>query len=192
MAGHSFTSHFRWHYWSAGDYPEVEIVIPPSPRLQVNYAMWGLVTAAKWQANNNIVSVKAVMEYRKDDAGTHGLELGTIIIPKRQTTPLSIVGTTIDSKAQLPETNITTENASNYALKIQLDGPRIPKAGLFTINEVTSWPDRSKPHKQQADLRGLVPGTGLSFRPWNANPIVPPYLTYLAIISCSAPSNFDG
>ncbi|KAL8765981.1 MAG: hypothetical protein Q9209_007128 [Squamulea sp. 1 TL-2023] len=211
MALLPFTSYCNHEQSSHPSFPDVQISINPVSRLQVKEVMIGLAAVVNWQASNNFQSIEAILIYNvgiqpKTPDGPY-IELGTLKVqrtPPRAAQPTtfnrrltasnddvarkSLTSLSRAAAGSRDARNTTATTASpSYVLKVQLDGPRLNKQGLFqaiieAITEVASWPNRAEPLKHDAVLVGNIPGVGLSFRPWHMNPIAPPYLTYRAMV----------
>ncbi|KAI4280237.1 MAG: hypothetical protein L6R38_004604 [Xanthoria sp. 2 TBL-2021] len=196
LAKHEFDEHIHGGEWSAPGYDDVAVVIPPHPRLQVRFAMWGLAGGVAHMHGKGYPSVEVHL-YFNGGRGVGPVEVGIIQILKRHpihrraetgpetlslTTQLPANSTAPGNTSIFGEGGVSSVEIPNYNLRTNFRGVRLSTYGVFvsifaSINEVASM-DRSKPLEVRADIRGGSENVGLIFRPWVFQPYGPPYLYY--------------
>ncbi|KAI4278689.1 MAG: hypothetical protein LQ337_000851 [Flavoplaca oasis] len=196
LSRQQFNDHFHGGEWSILGYDNVAVHIPPHPRLQVNYAMWGLNQGVAHMNGKGYQSVEARM-FLNGGRGVGPVEVGIIRILKsnRVNRKTETDPAPLPPRAQLAANVTASRNTSsvdgnsvsglgtpNYNLRPNFQGPRLSTYGVFAslfaaITEVASW-DRSRPIEAQGQTVGGVTNVALKFRPWVFQPSGPPYLYY--------------
>ncbi|KAL8852599.1 MAG: hypothetical protein Q9221_002595 [Calogaya cf. arnoldii] len=188
LSGLPFADHFHGGGdWYVPGYDGVRVTIPPHPRLQVRFAMWGLADGVGHMNTKGYQSLEVHM-YFNGGRGVGPVEVGIVqILRRRPETLLSPspefpANSTTFENATIDEVGVSSLGVLNYSLRPNFQGARLTTYGIFasifgSINLVAAT-DRSQPFKAQGDIMLSEEGVSLIWRPWVFEPYGPPYLYY--------------